>query len=217
VQESIAARDQTIGTWLEALASATPAPGGGAAAALNAAVGAALIEMACNLTIGRPRYAEHEAAMRAVLAEATDLRNRAMRLAADDARAYDAVTQAYTLLRETDAQRPARTEQLQRALVAATEVPLETASVASDVIRLAGRLVDRANINALADVAAATLSARAALEAALISVEANLGTISDQDRVNEFIARMAAVSSLVADAEHAVRGIRSKITPVRAR
>ena len=155
--------------------------------------------------------------MRAVLAEATELRNPAMRLAADDARAYDDVSQAYTLPKETDAQSHARTEQLQRALVAATEVPLEIASVASDIIRLAGRLADRANVNALADVAAATLSARAALEAALISVEANLGTIRDHGRVNEFTARMTAVSSLVADAEHAVRRIRSKITPVDAR
>jgi methenyltetrahydrofolate cyclohydrolase len=41
--------------WLEALASSMPPPGGGTAAALNAAIGAALIEMACSLTIGRPR------------------------------------------------------------------------------------------------------------------------------------------------------------------
>jgi formiminotetrahydrofolate cyclodeaminase len=217
VQEHIPARDQTIGTWLESLASSTPAPGGGAAAALNAAVGAALIEMACNLTIGRPRYAQHEAEMRAVLAEATELRNRAMRLAANDARAYGAVSQAHRLPKETDAQRHARTEQLQRALVAATEVPLETAIVASNVIQLAGRLVDRANINALADVAAATVSARAALEAALISVEANLGTISDHGRVREFTARMTAIWWLVREAERAVQSIRSKITPMDAR
>ena len=217
MQENIVARDQTIGTWLESLASSTPAPGGGAAAALNAAVGAALIEMACNLTIGRPRYAQHEAEMRAVLAEATELRNRAMRLAADDARAYGDVSQAYTLPRETDAQRQIRTAQLQNALVAATEVPLETAMVAAEIIQLAGRLVDRANINVLADVAAATVSARAALEAALISVEANLGSISDHGRVKEFTARVTAVSWLVAEAERAVRSIRSKITPIDAR
>jgi formiminotetrahydrofolate cyclodeaminase len=89
--------------------------------------------------------------------------------------------------------------------------------VASSVIQLAARLVDRANINVLADVAAATVSARAALEAALISVEANLGTISDHGRVREFSARMTAISWLVKEAERAVQSIRSKITPMDAR
>ncbi|HKX05877.1 MAG TPA: cyclodeaminase/cyclohydrolase family protein, partial [Methylomirabilota bacterium] len=62
--------DQTIGAWLDALASAAPAPGGGAAAAVNAAIGAALIEMVCRLTIGRPRYARHEPALSEALARA---------------------------------------------------------------------------------------------------------------------------------------------------
>src|SRR5207244_7025144 len=87
----------------------------------------------------------------------------------EDAKAYGAVSQAYALPKETDAQRRARTEQIQRALVVATEVPLGTAMVAADVIQLTRRIVDRANVNVLADLAAATASARAALEAALIS------------------------------------------------
>jgi hypothetical protein len=101
-------RDQTIGVWLEALASSAPAPGGGAAAALNAAIGAALIEMACNLTIGRPRYAQHEGDMRAALAQATKLRGRALQSAADDVRTFGAVSEAYKLPKETDEQRQAR-------------------------------------------------------------------------------------------------------------
>ena len=127
MQRGVAVRDQTIAKWLEALASPAPAPGGGAAAALNAAIGAALIEMACNLTIGRPGYAQQEAGMRAALAEAAKLRSRALHLAAADVEAFGAVSEAYKLPKETDEQRQARTRQIQRTLVGATEVPLNTA------------------------------------------------------------------------------------------
>jgi formiminotetrahydrofolate cyclodeaminase len=150
--------------------------------------------------------------MRTILAEATELRSRALRLAAEDARAYGAVSEAYALPKETDAQRQARTEQIQRALVAATEVPLDTAMVAADLIHLTGRIVNLANVNALADLAAATASARAALEAALISVEANVAAISDRGRYKTFIERMTALSWLAAEAERTVAGIRSNLT-----
>jgi formiminotetrahydrofolate cyclodeaminase len=205
-------RDQPIGAWLAALASSEPAPGGGAVAALNAAFGAALIEMACNLTIGRPRYAQHEAEMRAVLAEATKLQNRALHLAADDAKAFSGVSEAYKLAKETDEQRQTRTEQIRQAMVGATEVPLNTAIVAGEIIRLARRIVHVANANVLADIAAATISARAALETALINVEANLATISDPSRAKEFSERLSDLSRLTGEAERAVHDIRSRMS-----
>lgn len=204
-------RDQTIGKWLEALASPTPAPGGGAAAALNAAVGAALIEMACNLTIGRPRYAPQEAAMRAALAEATTLRRRALHLAAADVEAFGAVSAAYKLPKETDQQRRTRTEQIQRALVGATEVPLHTAVLAGEVVQLARRILDGTNVNVRADVAAAAIAGRAALEVALINVEANLAAIRDPPRSKELTERLAEVSWLAAEAERTVRNIRGRM------
>lgn len=204
-------RDQTIGEWLEAVASPTPAPGGGAAAALNAAVGAALIEMACNLTIGRPRYAPQEAAMRAALAEATTLRRRALHLAAADVEAFGAVSAAYKLPKETDQQRRTRTEQIQRALVGATEVPLHTAVLAGEVVQLARRILDGTNVNVRADVAAAAIAGRAALEVALINVEANLAAIRDPPRSKELTERLAEVSWLAAEAERTVRNIRGRM------
>ena len=212
MQRGVAVRDQTIAKWLEALASPAPAPGGGAAAALNAAIGAALIEMACNLTIGRPGYAQQEAGMRAALAEAAKLRSRALHLAAADVEAFGAVSEAYKLPKETDEQRQARTRQIQRTLVGATEVPLNTAVLAGEVIQLASRIVDGANVNVLADVAAAVVAARAALEVALVNVEANLPAISDSARGKELSERRAEVSGLAAEAERSLRCIRTGIS-----
>jgi len=205
--------DQAIGTWLEALASSAPAPGGGAAAALSAAIGAALIEMVCNLTIGRPRYAAHEALMREALARATTLRRRALGLAAADARAFGAVTDAYRLPKETDEQARARAERIQAALIRATEVPLETAAVAGEVIELAVRITDGANVNARADIAAAAASARAALETALVNAEANLAALPDPSRSRELRERSTGVATLAAEAERTIQRIRGKLAP----
>jgi formiminotetrahydrofolate cyclodeaminase len=213
VGRKVPVRDQTVGLWLEALASSAPSPGGGAAAALNAAIGAALIEMACQLTIGRPRYVQHEAEMLAALSEATKLRDRALQLAADDVKAFGAVGEAYKLPRETDEQKQARTEQIRRALQGATEVPLDTAVLAGNLIKLAGRIVGGANVSVLADVAAAAVSARAALEVALINVEANLAALGDASRGQHLSERLTAVSSLAAEADQTLRGIRSRIGP----
>ncbi len=116
------------------------------------------------------------------LARATTLRRRALGLAAADARAFGAVTDAYRLPKETDEQARARAEQIQEALIGATEVPLETAALAGEVVQLAGRIVDGANVNALADIAATVAAARAALETALVNVEADLAALPDRSR-----------------------------------
>ncbi len=50
-----------IDAFLEKLASSAPEPGGGAAAALTAATGAALVSMVANLTIGKEKYAAVQA------------------------------------------------------------------------------------------------------------------------------------------------------------
>lgn len=95
----------------------------------------------------------------------------------------------------------------------ATEIPLETATAAGDVIRLARRIVDGANVNALADVAAAVASARAALEAARCNVEANLTAITDPSCGKELSDKMTAVATLAVDAERLIEDIRARIRP----
>ena len=204
--------DEPIGSWLDDLASAAPAPGGGAAAALNAAVGAALISMVCNLTIGKPRYAEHEEVMREALSSATELRARAIGLAADDATAFSAVTDAYKLPKDTPDAAAARTEAIQAALVGAADVPLKVAQAAGAVIELAGRIQAGANVNVLSDVAVAAGSARAALESAAINVEINLAAMGDQARRDALRAALDRELGAVGHADAIVTAVRERIT-----
>jgi formiminotetrahydrofolate cyclodeaminase len=200
-----------VDVWLDELASGAPAPGGGAAAAMNAAIGAALVAMVCNLTIGKPRYAEHEPTLTAALAEATDLRANAMRLADEDAAAFAAVSTAYKLPRETDADRAMRTAAIQAALVGAADVPLRTAAVAAGVIGVAGRILAGANVNVLSDVAVAASSARAALDSAAINVEVNGVALTDPVRQAELAGALARYTPAAAEADRIVAAVRETI------
>jgi formiminotetrahydrofolate cyclodeaminase len=172
-------RELSVEDWLGELASESPTPGGGGAAGLIASTGAALVSMVCNLTIGKPKYAEHEEVLRRVLAEAGELRAAALELAEQDARAFDAVIAAYRLPRESEDQKAQRTAAIQAALLGAADVPLRTARLSADVIKLAAEIVDRSNVNVLSDVAVAAAAAVAALRAAKINVAVNLSGIED--------------------------------------
>lgn len=200
-----------LGEWLEGLASSAPAPGGGAAAAVNVAVGAALIEMVCNLTIGKPRYAEHEATMRSALEQAGQVRQRSLELAAEDEQAFSAVSAAYRLPKDDDEQKAARSAAIQEALVGAAGVPLRTAEAAADVVDLAATILDGSNVNVLSDVAVAAASARAGFDSAVINVEINLASLRPGAPRDEVAGRLASHERVPDQAERIVAEVRKRI------
>jgi methenyltetrahydrofolate cyclohydrolase len=172
-------RKTTIEDWLTDLASELPAPGGGAAAGMGAAMAAALVSMVCNLTIGKPKFAEHEAVMREALAEAERLRLEALQLAEDDAEAFSGVVAAYKLPKSSDEEKAARTAAIQAGLVEAAAVPLAVARVSAEVIKLSGRILEGSNPNVISDVAVAASAAKSALESAALNVDINVVAIKD--------------------------------------
>jgi formiminotetrahydrofolate cyclodeaminase len=172
--------DQTIDHFLNELASGAPVPGGGSAAALAAATGAALVAMVCRLTVGREKFREHEETMTAALQAAEELRPQALSLAAEDAAAYMAVSEAYRLPRGTDEEKSTRTSRIEEALKGATDVPLRTVALSAQLIELCHQIVDGVNPNAISDVGVGALSARTALEGAALNVKTNLALIKDE-------------------------------------
>ncbi|WP_025272046.1 cyclodeaminase/cyclohydrolase family protein [Haloglycomyces albus] len=183
-------RNTTIDQWYTDLASASPAPGGGAAAGMSAAMGAALVSMVCNLTIGKPKYAEHEEIAREVLAAAESARNDAQRLAEDDETAFNGVIAAYKMPKDTDEEKAARTDAVQKGLVQAAETPLAVCEVAARIIKLAGRIMNHSNPNVVSDVAVAASAARSALESAALNVDINLASIKSADERERIASEM---------------------------
>ncbi len=168
-----------MGEWLAELASPAPTPGGGGAAAVTAATAAALVEMVCNLTIGKPAWAEHEPELIQIRDTAQGLRLAALAHADADAAAFGSLLAAYRLGKQTADEQARRTDAIQVATLQAATVPLEIAATAAEVARLAARLPGRSNPNVLSDVAVAATCAAAAIESAAVNVEVNLAGLHD--------------------------------------
>jgi formiminotetrahydrofolate cyclodeaminase len=171
--------DQPLGSYLDDLASNKPAPGGGSAAALAGAMGAALASMVAHFTVGREKFAEVEEEVRAALGETERLRADLTRLMDEDERAYSQVTAAYRLPRDTDEEKALRTRAIQSALMAAAEVPLEVAECCRAVLRQCVTMAEKGNPMLVSDAGVAARLAEAALQSAWLNVEINLRSIQD--------------------------------------
>ncbi|WP_336485607.1 methenyltetrahydrofolate cyclohydrolase [Methylobacterium nigriterrae] len=191
------AQNETIEKFLDGLASSAPTPGGGGAAAISGAMGAALVSMVCNLTIGKKKYVEVEADLKEVLAKSEALRATLTGMIADDVAAFDAVMGAYGLPKDTDAQKAARAERIQAALKEATDVPLACCRVCREVIDLAGIVAEKGNLNVISDAGVAVLSAYAGLRSAALNVYVNAKGLNDRAFAEE---RLKELEGLVGDA-----------------
>ena len=190
----------TVRDLTERLASRAPVPGGGSASALAGALGAALVEMVCELTVGKPEYEDPVA--RQIGAAAGELRGSLLAAAEADAAAYLDVVAARRLPRDGDAERAARKAAIGEASVAATEVPLGVARLAAKVLDLAASIASIGNRNAVSDAGTAALLAAAAARGAALNVRINLPSLPDAHPLRaEAAARLAELDSSVTKRE----------------
>jgi formiminotetrahydrofolate cyclodeaminase len=188
------AETQPLGAFLDDLASERSTPGGGGAAAISGAMGAALVSMVCNLTIGKPKYVEVEAEMKEVLARSEQLRADLTKAIGDDVEAFDAVMAAYGSPKgATEDEKAARTARIQAALKEATDVPLECARLCSEVIKLADVAAQKGNLNVVSDAGVAVQCAYSGLTSAALNVRVNARSIKDRDFAEERLAELEGV------------------------
>jgi methenyltetrahydrofolate cyclohydrolase len=203
-------RDEKIGDFLGQLADRVPAPGGGAAAALQAALAAALLGMVARYTTGE-KYAEHEEMIGRIIEEADELQAIALRLAQADADAFAAVATAYKLPRSTDAERAERSEAIAAALAGAAWPPAKLIGLASLIVDLAGALVGIGNRNVIGDLAASAEAARAAVAISRMNIEINLAAIDDAQASLELIADADKADGVIAKAQQIAASVREQI------
>ena len=189
----------SLASYLDALASATPAPGGGSAAGVAGAMGAALVEMVAGLSLVKSGAMgdEHSGLQRTALERARSARAELLQLADDDAAAYGAFMEALKLPKSSDDERTARTFASSTAAQRAAEVPLATLRATVAVAEAARSILDKSLLAAASDLEVAARFARAAGESAAENVEANLPYIDDPQTRAEIASQTnAALTAL---------------------
>lgn len=183
----------SVDSFVAAIASSSPVPGGGSVAAHAGAVAAALVQMVAGLTIGKKKYAAVEDEMKEVGEKAAALAMKLSALVKKDADAFTSVSEAYKLPKETDMEKTERAAEIEKALLGAAEVPLETTRACCEVTRLAAVCAQRGNQNALTDAGVAALLAASGARGGAYNVLINLKSLSESPasrRMRDELARV---------------------------
>lgn len=150
-------KDETLTKYLDDLAAKMPAPGGGSAAALNAALGASLISMVVNFTFGKPKYAKYERELKSISEKSEKLREEFLRLVDLDVVAYESKN-----IRD------------------ALDVPFMVCRLCFEAMRLCVPLIRKGNVNLVSDVAVAAILLESAFASAYFNVEINLRSFNNK-------------------------------------
>lgn len=173
-------KDLTIEEFAKVTASDAPAPGGGSVAAAAGSLAAALAEMVANLTIGKEKYAEAENEMRELAGKGQAVREKLIADIQRDSSSFNLYMAALRMPKDTEEEKTARREAMQRGLKEAAVVPLSVAETAAEIFPLAEAAVARGNANAVTDGLVSAMMARTAVLSALLNVKINLNSIKDE-------------------------------------
>lgn len=178
--------DMQVTEFVNLMASDAPAPGGGSAAALEGALGAALTAMVCALTIGKKKYADVQELAVESQKKADDLKARFVDVMDRDTEAFNAVSAVFAMPKDTDEQKAARKAAMQEALKGCTKTPFEMMQLACETLELTRSLVGRLNASAASDLGCSALALRAAIQGAWLNVLINISGINDEAFAAEY-------------------------------
>ena len=200
-------KDKKIKTFLDTLASKSPTPGGGSAAALVGAMSAALLSMVGNLTIGKEKYLDVENDIKRLLEKSEKLRADFEELIEKDIEAFNQFMAVMKLPKETKEQKENRSREMQNALKDAANVPLEIARKSLEVLNICQEVAAKGNKNVISDAGVGAIVAEAAFESAILNVKINSGMIKDEKDKKDLKREIEELNRLVKGKKDKAMGI----------
>mgnify|MGYP002644638481 FL=1 len=171
-----------VSEFLSTLSSKQPVPGGGGASAAVGAFASALGMMVTNLTIGKKKYIDVEAEMEDIRSRLEALQQELVGLTDRDAEAFEPLSRAYGLPKETEEQRIEKERVMEKALYEASVVPLQIMKTVFRVMEDLEVLGEKGSRLAVSDVGVAVLFARAALEGASLNIYINTRLMKNREQ-----------------------------------
>lgn len=192
--------DDPMNVYFADAASGNETPGGGSIAGVCGALSASMMSMVCNFTVGKKKYADVEAEVKPMLAEAGRLMDGMLKLAVADTEGFEVIAKAYGMPKETDEEKAARSQAIQEGCKVALAAPEKIFDGTLEILRVLKRLVDIGNKNLISDVGVSAIMALAAAESAAMNVKINLKFIKDETfnagkhaKIDKGLAEAAAI------------------------
>lgn len=171
--------------FLEDLSSSRPVPGGGGASATVGAFASALGMMVANLTVGKKKYADVEEEIKEAREQLEKLRDELVALTDRDAEAFEPLSKAYGLPKETQEQKEEKERILEQALYEASIVPMDIMETVLKVMHFLKVMGEKGSKIAVSDAGVGILFAQAALEGASLNVFINTNLMKNRERAEE--------------------------------
>jgi glutamate formiminotransferase/formiminotetrahydrofolate cyclodeaminase len=192
-------------SFIEALASGSPTPGGGSAAAYAGALAAALVAMVGRLTVGKKKYANVDAQMVEIVSKADTLRAQFLSAVQQDAVAFDAVMAAMRQPKETEDEKVTRSAAIEAATLQAARQPLGVARLSVEILSLALDAARMGNINAISDAGSAAALARACLTGSALNVRINVHSLNDKKEGKKLVEDLQILEKHAHELENETR------------
>jgi len=184
---------QSFQELVESMAAKTPTPGGGAAAAMAGCMGTSLFLMTVRFSQGKKANVDREDDLARVESLLDDHLKRLMPMAERDCKAFDLVSAAYGMAKDSDEQKALRDKAIQEAMVGAMVVPEETQAMIRDVFVAMEQVSDCIPKSIVSDLASGAALLLAAAEGAFLNVRINAAYLTNRELADTTMTRATAV------------------------
>ncbi|MCC6720630.1 MAG: glutamate formimidoyltransferase [Bacteroidia bacterium] len=166
-------------------ASESTAPGGGSVAALCGALGASLTSMVANVSANKKGWEDKYSYFSDFAEKAQNLKKQLLFYVDEDTRSFAGIIEAFKLPKSNEKEIEHRKNEIERASLYATVVPLETMKISSKILELADEMIKNGNPNTISDGASGILCCKTAIQAAYYNVIVNAKGLKDKNKAKE--------------------------------
>ena len=178
-------KEKRIREFMAELGSKAAVPGGGGAASMVGAAGAALGVMVGELTLGKKKYADVEEEIQTLIEKGNALKDRLVELIDEDGESFRPLSKAYGMPSATEEEKAEKDRVMEKALNLACTTPMEMMRCCCQVIDLNGEFAVKGSRLALSDAGCGAVLAKSALQAAALNVFINTKMMKDRSRAEE--------------------------------